>query len=69
MHERPEVHVGDAGVRAPVQDVLGVHDRFRIKIWSRTQGTVLYDNQRGAGDNAPLADGTLVRGGGIAITK
>ncbi len=40
-------------------------DRFRIKIWDRVAGAVIYDNQIGAADNVdPL---TTLGGGSIVI--
>ena len=46
----------------------GGADRFRIKIWDEATGTVVYDNQAGAGDTADLAtDGTLVQGGSVVV--
>jgi len=39
-------------------------DRFRIKIWNKTTGAIVYDNQRGAPDNA---DPTTPVGTGSAI--
>jgi PKD repeat protein len=42
-------------------------DRFRIKIWNKTTGEVVYDNQLGAGDDAAA---TMALGGGsITIHK
>lgn len=39
-------------------------DRFRIKIWNRTSGVVVYDNQPGAGDTAeplmPIRSGSIL---------
>ena len=46
----------------------GDYDRFRIKIWlAGDESTVVYDNQRGADDNAALADGTALPGGNVVI--
>jgi PKD repeat protein len=42
-------------------------DRFRIKIWEKATGTVVYDNQRGDADDA--AASTAIRGGSIVIHK
>ena len=39
-------------------------DKFRIKIWDKATGNVIYDNQMSAADNAdatqPLAGGSIV---------
>lgn len=40
-------------------------DRFRIKIWDRASGKMVYDNQMGAGDDAEPA--TAIGGGSIVI--
>jgi probable HAF family extracellular repeat protein len=40
-------------------------DRVRIKIWDRTTGNVIYDNQAGATDDANAS--TLIGGGSIVI--
>ncbi|HKZ19417.1 MAG TPA: hypothetical protein VJQ57_04840, partial [Acidimicrobiia bacterium] len=41
----------------------GQPDRFRIRIWNKATGDVVYDNQIDTGDNADLtAPGTLVQG-------
>jgi hypothetical protein len=41
----------------------GQPDRFRIRIWNKTTGAVVYDNQIGVGDDADLnTPGTLVQG-------
>lgn len=42
-------------------------DKFRIKIWDRTTGTVIYDNQLGADDTATPS--TALGGGSIVIHK
>ncbi|MFN8470018.1 MAG: ExeM/NucH family extracellular endonuclease [Caldilineaceae bacterium] len=42
----------------------GSSDRFRIKIWDKSTGTVVYDNQRNAGDTA---DPTTALGGGSIV--
>ncbi len=44
-------------------------DRFRIKIWDETSGVVVYDNQAGTAENAPLSDWTIIQGGSIVIHK
>ncbi|MGH3734544.1 MAG: PKD domain-containing protein [Micromonosporaceae bacterium] len=40
-------------------------DRFRIKIWDKSTGTVIYDNQLGAGDTETASD--AIEGGSIVI--
>ncbi|MBF9238478.1 T9SS type A sorting domain-containing protein [Hymenobacter sp. BT683] len=40
-------------------------DRFRMKIWEAASGTVVYDNQAGADENAPAS--TAIGGGSIVI--
>jgi hypothetical protein len=40
-------------------------DKFRIKIWEEASGTIVYDNQLGAGDSATPS--TAISGGGIVI--
>ena len=42
-------------------------DKFRIKIWEKTTGALVYDNQLGAGDDA--ATTTVLGGGSIVIHK
>jgi PKD repeat protein len=42
-------------------------DRFRIRIWDKTTGTVIYDNQIGAADDANPT--TALGGGSITIHK
>jgi len=43
----------------------GGADKFRIKIWRSTDGTVVYDNQMGASDDATAT--TMLGGGSIVI--
>ncbi|MER2998157.1 MBG domain-containing protein [Pontibacter populi] len=43
----------------------GGYDKFRIKIWSG--GNVIYDNGKGAAENAELGDDTKLVGGSIVI--
>ena len=45
----------------------GIPDRFRIKIWDKASGVVIYDNQLGAGDNAEPT--TAIQGGSITVHK
>jgi len=45
----------------------GGTDRFRIKIWDRASGLVVYDNQLGADDYGDAA--TAIDGGSIVIHK
>jgi hypothetical protein len=40
-------------------------DRFRIKLWEKSSGTVVYDNQLGHSEDSPAA--TVVSGGSIVI--
>jgi hypothetical protein len=42
-------------------------DKFRIKIWDRTTGAVVYDNQMGAADDATPS--TAIASGSIVIHK
>ncbi len=43
----------------------GGADRFRIKIWDKATGGVIYDNQSGSADDAAAAD--AIEGGSIVI--
>ena len=43
----------------------GGSDKFRIKIWDRGTGDVVYDNQLGDSDDADLT--TKLAGGSIVI--
>ena len=45
----------------------GGGDRFRIKIWDRATGAVVYDNQRGAAEDAEAT--TALEGGSIVIHR
>jgi hypothetical protein len=45
----------------------GGEDKFRIKIWDKATGTLVYDNQFGADDDAEPT--TLLGGGSIVIHK
>ena len=42
----------------------GGTDKFRIKIWDKASGSVVYDNQLGAADTS---DPTTVIGGGSIV--
>jgi hypothetical protein len=42
-------------------------DKFRIKIWDKATGSVIYDNQMGAPDDGDAA--TVIQGGSIVIHK
>jgi len=42
-------------------------DRFRIKIWNKVSGTVIYDNVPGSGDEPSAADPQAIGGGDIVI--
>ena len=43
----------------------GGTDKFRIKIWDKATGKVVYDNQKGASDTATPT--TVLGGGSISI--
>jgi probable HAF family extracellular repeat protein len=45
----------------------GSMDRFRIKIWDKTSGVVVYDNKMGSGEDS--ADATALGGGSIVIHR
>jgi PKD repeat protein len=45
----------------------GTPDKFRIKIWDKVTGNVIYDNQLGAEDTADPS--TAIQGGSIVIHK
>lgn len=46
----------------------GEPDQFRIKIWEKGSGKVVYDNQYGIAENAdPSGDNTILGGGSIVI--
>jgi hypothetical protein len=45
----------------------GGFDRFRIKIWDKATGAIIYDNQPNTDDSAPLNNQTIIGGGSIAI--
>jgi len=45
----------------------GGADKFRMKIWDKATGNIIYDNQMGAGDDA--APTTAIAGGSIIIHK
>ena len=47
----------------------GGTDKFRIKIWNVTSGTVVYDNVLGAGDDLDNAAPQAIGGGSIVIHK
>jgi hypothetical protein len=42
-------------------------DKFRIKIWDKETGTIIYDNQMGENDTGDLT--TELSGGSIVIHK
>jgi uncharacterized protein YegL len=44
-------------------------DRFRIKIWNKATGAVIYDNKLGAPDDLDAADPQAIGGGSIVIHK
>jgi hypothetical protein len=45
----------------------GTADRFRIKIWSKITGAMIYDNQNGASEDSDAA--TTLGGGSIIVHK
>jgi hypothetical protein len=45
----------------------GGKDRFRIKIWNKDTGAIVYDNQIGAGDDSDPQ--TTLGSGSIVIHK
>lgn len=47
----------------------GGADRFRIKIWERARGTVVYDNRRGSSDDLDGANPQALGGGSIVIHR
>ncbi len=44
-------------------------DKFRIKIWDKVTGGVIYDNKRGASDDIDSTDPQAISGGSIVIHK
>jgi hypothetical protein len=56
---------GDYGFMISAID--GSPDKFRIKIWDKASGEVIYDNQLGAEDTADPT--TFIQGGSIVIHK
>ena len=44
-------------------------DRFRIKIWDRATGAVVYDNVPGASDDIDAANPQAIRKGSVVIHK
>lgn len=42
-------------------------DKFRIKVWDKATGGVVYDNVMGASDNVEAADPQAIAGGNIVI--
>ena len=47
----------------------GNPDRFRIKIWSLSDGGVVFDNRFGAAEEMDSADPQAIGGGSIVIHK
>jgi hypothetical protein len=45
----------------------GTPDKFRIKIWDKATGNIVYDNMLGAADDANPE--TAIEGGSIVIQK
>ncbi|HET8627389.1 MAG TPA: PKD domain-containing protein [Thermomicrobiales bacterium] len=58
---------GDYGFEITVRDGGQSGDRFRIKIWEKASGRVVYDTQPGAADD--VAPTTPLGGGSIVIHK
>ena len=62
---------GDYGFMLTATDAQvaggGGVDRFRLKIWDRATGAVIYDNQTGDSDSA--APSTAIGGGSIAVHR
>ena len=56
---------GDYGFLITAID--GTTDEFRIKIWDKAAGTVLYDNRMGEAEDSNAA--TPIGGGSIVIHK
>jgi hypothetical protein len=44
-------------------------DKFRIKIWDKASGVVIYDNKRGDSDDLDNASPQALGGGSIVIHK
>jgi len=44
-------------------------DKFRIKIWNKSTGAVVYDNAMGASDDINSANPQAIGGGSIVIQK
>ena len=44
-------------------------DKFRIKIWDKASGGVVYDNRKGSPDDLDAADPQAIGGGSIVIQK
>lgn len=42
-------------------------DKFRIKVWEKVSGALVYDNVRGASDDTDAADPQAIAGGSIVI--
>jgi hypothetical protein len=42
-------------------------DKFRIKIWKVSDGSIVYDNRLGASDDLDAADPQVISGGSIVI--
>ena len=45
----------------------GEIDKFRIKIWDKASGAIVYDNQMNAPEDADPT--TAIKGGSIVISK
>lgn len=44
-------------------------DKFRIKIWDKATGGVIYDNKRGTSDDLDAADPQAISGGSIVVRR
>ena len=60
---------GDYGflLTATDGDLGGAADRFRIKIWDKASGTVIYDNKLGSSDDIDAADPQAITSGNIVV--
>src|SRR5262245_19990888 len=52
VHDGPQVHVGDAGIRTPIDDVAGMDDGLGIDGGAGAQGHVATGGARGGTDGA-----------------
>ncbi len=63
--------VGEYGFLLTATDGAGKTgvDAFRIKVWDRASGVVVYDNRRGGSDDMDAADPQAIGGGSIVIQR